>query len=88
MEMRGQTVALVVAAGIGSRAGGETPKQYRRIAGRPLLAHALAGLRHPRIDRIQAVIAEGHEAAYRDAVGNRPAMGSKRWPARATSPGC
>lgn len=72
MEPRGQTVALVVAAGSGSRAGGETPKQYRRIAGRPLLAHALAGLQHPRIDRVQAVIAEGHEEAFRDAVGTLP----------------
>ena len=30
----GRTVALVVAAGSGSRAGGEVPKQYRRVAGK------------------------------------------------------
>ena len=37
----GQDGALVVAAGSGSRAGGGMPKQYRRIAGKPLLAHAI-----------------------------------------------
>ena len=40
-------VALLVAAGSGSRAGGELPKQYRRIAGKALLAHAIDHLRHP-----------------------------------------
>jgi 2-C-methyl-D-erythritol 4-phosphate cytidylyltransferase/2-C-methyl-D-erythritol 2,4-cyclodiphosphate synthase len=67
----GRTVALLVAAGSGSRAGGGTPKQYRDIAGRPLLAHALDHLVHPRIDAIQVVIGAGQEAAYRAAVGTR-----------------
>ncbi|MGO9134127.1 MAG: bifunctional 2-C-methyl-D-erythritol 4-phosphate cytidylyltransferase/2-C-methyl-D-erythritol 2,4-cyclodiphosphate synthase [Methylovirgula sp.] len=35
---------LVVAAGRGSRAGPGLPKQYRDVAGRPLLAHTLAAL--------------------------------------------
>jgi 2-C-methyl-D-erythritol 4-phosphate cytidylyltransferase/2-C-methyl-D-erythritol 2,4-cyclodiphosphate synthase len=67
-----RTVALLVAAGSGSRAGGETPKQYRNIAGRPLLAHALDHLDHPRIDAVQVVIGADQEAAYRAAVGERP----------------
>jgi len=67
----GRTVALLVAAGSGSRAGGETPKQYRALAGRPLLAHAVDRLRHPRIDAVQVVIGEGQEEAYRAAVGAR-----------------
>ena len=42
--------AVIPAAGRGSRFGGETPKQYLEIAGRPLIAHALdALLSHPRI---------------------------------------
>ncbi|HTV32183.1 MAG TPA: bifunctional 2-C-methyl-D-erythritol 4-phosphate cytidylyltransferase/2-C-methyl-D-erythritol 2,4-cyclodiphosphate synthase [Methylocella sp.] len=35
---------LVVAAGRGSRVGGEVPKQYRLLAARPLITHTLAGL--------------------------------------------
>jgi 2-C-methyl-D-erythritol 4-phosphate cytidylyltransferase/2-C-methyl-D-erythritol 2,4-cyclodiphosphate synthase len=68
----GRTVALLVAAGSGSRAGGGTPKQYREVAGRPLLAHALDRLVHPRIDAVQVVIGAGQEEAYRAAVGERP----------------
>ncbi len=33
--------ALIPAAGTGSRVGGELPKQYRDIAGRPMICHAL-----------------------------------------------
>ena len=36
--------ALVPAAGSGSRLGGEKPKQYVEIAGKPLLAHTLESL--------------------------------------------
>ncbi len=67
----GQVVALIVAAGSGSRAGGEQPKQYRRIAGKALLAHAIDGLAHPRIQSVQVVIGAGQEASYAEAVGNR-----------------
>jgi 2-C-methyl-D-erythritol 4-phosphate cytidylyltransferase/2-C-methyl-D-erythritol 2,4-cyclodiphosphate synthase len=35
---------VIVAAGRGSRAGEGIPKQYRPLAGRPLLAHALSAL--------------------------------------------
>ena len=79
-----RTVALIVAAGSGSRAGGEVPKQYRRLAGKPLLAHAIDHLSHPRIDAIQVVIGDGQEAAYAEAIGTRalPAPvigGATRW---------
>ncbi len=51
------TVALVVAAGRGSRFGATLPKQYAILAGRPVLRHALeAYRRHPGIDAVQAVI--------------------------------
>ena len=72
MESAGETAALLVAAGSGSRAGGEAPKQFRPIGGRPLLAHAVAGLRHPRIGRVQVVIGEGQHDAYAEAVGALP----------------
>src|SRR6187549_245075 len=72
MEARGKTVALVVAAGSGSRAGGDLPKQYRRLAGRPLLAHALSALRHARSDQVQVVIGEGQESLYHEAIAALP----------------
>lgn len=67
----GRNVALIVAAGSGSRAGGEVPKQYRKVAGKALLAHAVDHLAHPRIDEIRVVIGAGQEAAYAEAVGAR-----------------
>jgi 2-C-methyl-D-erythritol 4-phosphate cytidylyltransferase/2-C-methyl-D-erythritol 2,4-cyclodiphosphate synthase len=71
MASRSKTIALVVAAGSGTRAGGEMPKQYRRIAGRALLVHAVDRLCHPRIDEIRVVIGEGQEALYAEAIGAR-----------------
>ena len=72
MGTKGKTVALVVAAGSGIRAGGELPKQYRRVAGMPLLAHALDRLRHPDIDEIRVVIGPGQETFYAETIGDRP----------------
>ena len=69
MAREGKTVALVVAAGSGSRAGGGVPKQYRRIAGKAVLAHAVEALRHPRIDALRVVIGAGQEHLYREALG-------------------
>lgn len=64
------TVALVVAAGQGLRAGGGVPKQFRPLAGRPLLAHSVDALaRHPRISRVHVVVAPGEEDRAADALG-------------------
>jgi len=50
-------VALVPAAGSGSRMGGGLPKQYLPLSGRPLIAHTLSALAsHPRIDRVVLVL--------------------------------
>jgi 2-C-methyl-D-erythritol 4-phosphate cytidylyltransferase/2-C-methyl-D-erythritol 2,4-cyclodiphosphate synthase len=70
MTERGKTVALVVAAGSGTRAGGALPKQYARVAGKSLLAHALDHLRHPAIDEVRVVIGPGQEELYREALGS------------------
>lgn len=49
---------IVVAAGKGLRFGGDRPKQYRLLAGKPLLVHTLARLHaHPLIQSIVPVIA-------------------------------
>lgn len=67
----GPTVALIVAAGTGTRSGSATPKQFATIAGRPMVAHAYAALSsHPGIDRVVVVIGEGQAEALRAAVGD------------------
>ncbi|MFN3389065.1 MAG: bifunctional 2-C-methyl-D-erythritol 4-phosphate cytidylyltransferase/2-C-methyl-D-erythritol 2,4-cyclodiphosphate synthase [Allosphingosinicella sp.] len=72
MSADGKTVALLVAAGSGSRAGGGVPKQYRRIAGKAVLAHAVDALRHPGIDEVLVAIGPGQEGLYREALGDAP----------------
>jgi 2-C-methyl-D-erythritol 4-phosphate cytidylyltransferase / 2-C-methyl-D-erythritol 2,4-cyclodiphosphate synthase len=63
------TVALVVAAGRGQRFGGELPKQYRALAGKPLLCHALERfLAHPRIDAVRVVTNPDDDGLYRAAI--------------------
>ena len=62
-------IALVVAAGRGSRFGAELPKQYAPLGGRPLLRHSLdAFARHPRIDGVTAVIHPDDQAHYEAAA--------------------
>ncbi|QLC24174.1 bifunctional 2-C-methyl-D-erythritol 4-phosphate cytidylyltransferase/2-C-methyl-D-erythritol 2,4-cyclodiphosphate synthase [Parasphingopyxis algicola] len=72
MSDRAHIVALIVAAGKGERAGGDTPKQYRDFRGQTVLAHAIDALTsHPAIQDIRVVIGEGQEQAYRQAIGSR-----------------
>jgi 2-C-methyl-D-erythritol 4-phosphate cytidylyltransferase/2-C-methyl-D-erythritol 2,4-cyclodiphosphate synthase len=64
-------VALVVASGRGSRFGGDRPKQYLPLAGKPLLRHCLERFcRHPGIDRVRTVIHPDDTALYAEAAGN------------------
>ncbi len=65
------TVALIVAAGRGSRFGGDGPKQYADLGGRPLLRHCLERFRrHPDITAVQVVIhADDHDFYARATVG-------------------
>jgi len=50
--------AIVVAAGQGTRFGGEVPKQFVRLHDRPLLAHSLLSLeKHPAVAQIVVVAA-------------------------------
>lgn len=53
------TWAVVPAAGRGTRFGGEVPKQYLEVAGRPLIGHALRALcAHGGVDGVIVVLAE------------------------------
>lgn len=61
--------AIIVAAGSGIRAGGGVPKQYRAVAGKPLLRHAVERLQgHPAISGVTVVINPEWRAHYDDAV--------------------
>ncbi|CAA7617878.1 bifunctional 2-C-methyl-D-erythritol 4-phosphate cytidylyltransferase/2-C-methyl-D-erythritol 2,4-cyclodiphosphate synthase [Magnetospirillum sp. UT-4] len=52
-----RVVALVVAAGRGRRFGGDIPKQYLDLGGRPVLRHSLAALAaNPQVTAVRAVI--------------------------------
>jgi 2-C-methyl-D-erythritol 4-phosphate cytidylyltransferase len=64
--------AIVPAAGIGRRFGGDIPKQYLNVAGRPLIEHTLrALLRHPGIDAAMVAIApdDPYWAGWRELEG-------------------
>ena len=67
-----RSVALLVAAGSGARAGGGVPKQYRALAGKPLLVHAVEHLERAGIGDVRVVIGAGQEELYREAMGARP----------------
>jgi len=70
--MRPRTTALIVAAGSGTRAGIDLPKQYAPIAGKAVLAHAIdALLGHSAVDEVRVVIGAGQEQLYAAAVGER-----------------
>ena len=64
-----KVAAVVVAAGRGYRAGGDMPKQYRAIAGEPVIRPTLtAFLRHPQVDAVQPVIHPDDADAFRIAT--------------------
>jgi 2-C-methyl-D-erythritol 4-phosphate cytidylyltransferase/2-C-methyl-D-erythritol 2,4-cyclodiphosphate synthase len=72
--------AVVVAAGTGSRAGGERPKQYQMVGGRPVIWWALKSFcDHPLISHIQPVIGPGQadlfESATSDLTVEAPVIG-------------
>lgn len=63
------TAAIIVAAGRGTRAGGNTPKQWQRIGGKTVLEHTLAVFEaHPAVDAIILVIA-AQDVARAEALG-------------------
>ena len=64
-----QNAAIIVAAGSGTRIGGDIPKQYLPLRGKPMLAHSYqAFLEHPGIQQIIVVIGEGQEEIARQAL--------------------
>lgn len=59
--------AIIVAAGSGTRFGGEKPKQFLELAGKPLIFHTLEKFEHCElIDEIVLVIASNQLLTYRE----------------------
>lgn len=53
------TAAIVLAAGQGKRMGGNIPKQYRMLMGKPLIYYALKAFQESLVDRIVLVTGQG-----------------------------
>src|SRR3954453_3223878 len=67
-DMAGIVAAVVVAGGRGLRAGGDRPKQYRKLAGQPAIRPSLALLAdHRQISVVQPVIHPDDMALYEAA---------------------
>jgi len=79
MSKSPRTAAIIVAAGRGLRAGSGGPKQYRSLAGRPVIARAMEPFCiHPQIFAVQPVTNPDDTAIFRQAVGGlnyQPAVG-------------
>jgi 2-C-methyl-D-erythritol 4-phosphate cytidylyltransferase / 2-C-methyl-D-erythritol 2,4-cyclodiphosphate synthase len=73
--MPAKVAAVIVAAGRGYRAGGELPKQYRRIGGEPVIRPTLAAFAdHPQIGAIQPVIHLADAALFAAASKDVPRL--------------
>lgn len=67
--MSRQVAAIVVAAGRGLRAGGDVPKQYRRIWGEPIILPSIGAFtRHDQIRLVQPVIHPDDAALFTSAT--------------------
>jgi 2-C-methyl-D-erythritol 4-phosphate cytidylyltransferase / 2-C-methyl-D-erythritol 2,4-cyclodiphosphate synthase len=69
MASRPRIIALIVAAGSGSRTGGEVAKQFRLVRGQPMLRHSYKAFAdHPDIDGIIVAISDGQQAQAQAAL--------------------
>lgn len=69
------TIAIIVAAGRGSRAGPGGPKQYRTLAGKAILARTVSAFTgHPGIDAVRVIIHRDDDALYANAVPHDPKL--------------
>ena len=68
---KARLTAIIVAAGGGTRMGGEVEKQFRLFAGKPVLAHSVeAFLQHPATERVVVVAAETRMDTAKAAIGD------------------
>lgn len=69
MKRKRKIAAVIVAAGKGARFGGEVPKQYALLGGKPVLRHTLDAFdRHSAIDTIYLVADPEHAPYYKECL--------------------
>ena len=72
-------IALIVAAGRGSRAGEGLPKQYRSLVGKPVLTRTLeAFLSHTEVDQVAVVIHPDDRELYEQSIAELGPFESQR----------
>ncbi len=69
-----QFFALIPCGGTGSRAGAGVPKQYRQVAGRPVLAHTLAAFAAVPALAATLVVVSPDDACYPDHAAANAAL--------------
>ena len=70
-EAKARLTAIIVAAGGGTRMGGEVEKQFCLFAGKPVVAHSVeAFLRHPATERVVVVAAKTRMKTAKAAIGD------------------
>jgi len=69
------TIALIVAAGRGTRVGTDVPKQYLPLGGKPLLRHSVETfLAHPAVDGLRVVIHPDDRERHDRTLADLPVM--------------
>jgi 2-C-methyl-D-erythritol 4-phosphate cytidylyltransferase/2-C-methyl-D-erythritol 2,4-cyclodiphosphate synthase len=67
-----RAAAIIVAAGRGERAGLDIPKQYKQLAGVPVLAWSIRALAAAGVETTVVAIAQEHMELFRDAIAGEP----------------
>jgi 2-C-methyl-D-erythritol 4-phosphate cytidylyltransferase / 2-C-methyl-D-erythritol 2,4-cyclodiphosphate synthase len=64
-----KAIMIILASGKGARAGGNVPKQYRTIAGKPVLSYSLKAVaEHTGIERIILVVNKQDESFWKPII--------------------
>src|SRR5688500_10052519 len=69
-----QFSAVIVAAGSGARAGGETPKQWRTLAGRPVARWSAEALLAAGAERVVVVVRPDEAETAAKALSGLPRL--------------
>jgi 2-C-methyl-D-erythritol 4-phosphate cytidylyltransferase/2-C-methyl-D-erythritol 2,4-cyclodiphosphate synthase len=64
--------AVIVAAGAGSRAGGELPKQYNLLLGKPVLRWSIEAFLRAGVEEVVVAIGAGQDELFRAATSALP----------------
>lgn len=67
-------VALVPAAGVGERYGGDLPKQFRVVSGRSVLRWSVERLLTGGVDRVVVAVSSGQESRAREHLRGLPGI--------------